>query len=127
MEANSSLYFILEKVNDIPLKSALAVEDAERYDLVDADPSHLSPAEIAAEIQLTQTALAADYVRGISLLDLERAFPYFPTTSTSKELRQVRHAPQQPTSAPPNPARALTMERMKAAGYVDSKPPTENK
>jgi hypothetical protein len=127
MEANGSLYFILERVNDIQLKSALAVIDAERYDLIDADPSHLSPAEIAAEIQLTQAALAADFIRGISLLNLKGAFPDFPATLTSKELAQMRHAPQQPTSAPPNPARASTMERMKAAGYVDSKPRTENK
>jgi hypothetical protein len=94
--------------------SSLAVEDAERYDLVDAHPSHLGPADITAELQLTQAALAADYLRGISLLDLEGAFPDSPATLTSEELRQMRHAPQQPTSAPPNPARALTMERMKA-------------
>ena len=110
IEANSFLYFILKNLNDIQLKSAFAVEDAERYDLIDADPSHLSPAEIAAEIQLTQAALAAD----------------FPATLMSKELRQMRHAPLQPTSAAPNPARALTMERLEAAGYVDKKPPTEN-
>jgi hypothetical protein len=127
IEANSILYSILKNLNDIQLKSALAVADAERYDLVDADPSHLSPAEITAEIQLTQAALAADFLRGISLLNLEGAFPDFPATLTSKELHQMRHAPQQPASAPPNPARALTMERMKAAGYVDSKPPTGNK
>jgi hypothetical protein len=127
IEANSFLYTILKQINDVQLKSALAVEDAERYDLVDADPSRLSPTEIAAEIQLTQTALAADYLRGISLVDLEGAFPDFPVTLTSKELRQMRHAPQQPTSAPPNRARALTMERMKAAGYVDSKPTQEEK
>jgi hypothetical protein len=123
IEANSSLYSILKNLNDIQLKSALAVEEAERYDLVDADPSHLSPAEIAAEIQLTQAALGADFLRGISLLDLERAFPDFPATLTSKELRQMRHVPQQPDSAPLGAARALTMERMKAAGYVDPKPP----
>lgn len=127
IEENSFLYSILKKLNDIQFKSALAVQDAESYDLVDADPSHLSPGEIAAEIQLTRAALAADYLRGISLLDLKGAFPDFPATLTSTELRQMRHAPQQPTSAPPNPARALTMERMKAAGYVDSKPATEDK
>jgi hypothetical protein len=127
IEANSFLYSILKQINDIQLKSALAVEDAERYDLVDANPSHLSPAEINTEIQLTHAALAADYLRGISLLDLVGAFHDFPATITSKELRQMRHAPPQPTSASPNPARALTMERMKAAGYVDSKPLTEIK
>ena len=126
IEANSFLYFILKNLNDIQLKSAFAVEDAERYDLIDADPSHLSPAEIAAEIQLTQAALAADFLRGISLLNLTEAFADFPATLMSKELRQMRHAPLQPTSAAPNPARALTMERLEAAGYVDKKPPTEN-
>lgn len=127
IEADGFLYSTLKSVNDIQLKSALAVEDAERYELVDADPSHLSPAEIAAEIQLTRAALGADSIRGISLLNLEGAFPDFPATLTYQELSQMRHAPQQPASAPPNPARALTMERMKAAGYVESKPPTENK
>jgi hypothetical protein len=127
IEANSFLYSILKEINDIQLKSALAVEEAERYDLVDADSSHLSPAEIAAEIQLTQAALAADWLRGISLLDLRGAFPDFPATLTSKELRQMRHQPQQPTTELMAPARALTMERMKAAGYVDSKPPQESK
>jgi hypothetical protein len=127
IEANSFLYSLLKNLNDIQLKSALAVADAERYDLVDADPSHLSPAEIAAEIQLTEAALAGDFLRGISLVNLAGAFPDFPATLASKEVYQMRHSSQQPTSAPPNPARALTMERLKAAGYVDSKPPTENK
>lgn len=122
-EANSSLYSILKKVNDIQYESARAIEEAERYDLVDADPSHLSPAEITTEIQLTQNALTVDYLRGISLLDLVGAFPDFPAALTSKELSQVRHKPQQPTSELLSPARALTMERLKAAGYVGSKPP----
>jgi hypothetical protein len=122
IEANSFLYSILRKLNHVQFKSSLAVADAERYGLVDADPSRLSPAEIAAEIPLTQAALAADYLRGISLLDLEGAFPDLPATLTSKELRQMRHAPQYPTSEVLAPAMTITMERMKAAGYVEAQP-----
>lgn len=33
----------------------------------------------------------------------------------------MRHTLPQPTTEMPDPARALTMERMKAAGFVDSK------
>jgi hypothetical protein len=127
IEANSSLYSILKKVNDVQFEAARTLEEAERYDLSDADPSHLSPAQIDTEIQLTQAALTGVYLRGALLRNLQEAFPDFPATLTSQELRQIRHAPQQPTSELLGPARALTMERMKAAGYVDSKPPAEKK
>jgi hypothetical protein len=42
---------------------------------------------------------------------------------TAQELRKTRHAPPQPTTELLAPTRALTMERLKAAGYVDSNPP----
>jgi hypothetical protein len=127
IEANSSLYFILKRVNEFQLESARALEEAERYDLVDADPSHLSPVQINAEIQLTQAALTLDFFRGVSLLNLVGAFPDFPATLTSNELRQMRHQPQQPTTELLAPARAVTMERLKAAGYIESKPAPEKK
>jgi hypothetical protein len=119
IEANSALYYILKKVNDIQFESARAIEEAERYDLSDADPSHLSPAQIATEIQLTQAALSVVYLRGVLMLNLQEAFKDFPTTLTRDELYRIRHIPQPPTSELLAPARALTMERLKAAGYVD--------
>jgi len=127
IQENSSLYSILRKVNDVQFESARALEEAERYDLSDADPSHLSPAQIETEIQLTQGALTMTYLRGALLKNLQDAFLDFPATLTSKELRRIRHAPQQSTSELLAPARALTIERMKAAGYVESKPMPEKK
>jgi hypothetical protein len=121
IEANSALYSILKKVNDVQFESARAIEEAERYDLSDADPSHLSPAQIATEIQLTEAALTSVFLRGVLLLNLQEAFRDFPTTLTRDELHQIRHIPQQPNSELLAPARALTMERMKAAGFVDPK------
>lgn len=57
IEANSSLYSILRKVNDVQFESARTLEEAERYDLSDSDPSRLSAAQIDTEIRLTQAAL----------------------------------------------------------------------
>jgi hypothetical protein len=127
IEANSTLHSILKKVNDVQFESARAIEEAERYDLSDADPSHLSPAQVDTEIQLTQAALTMVYLRGALLRNLQAAFPDFPATLTAQELRKIRHAPPQPTTELLAPARAITMERLKAAGYVDSKPPPTGK
>jgi hypothetical protein len=127
IEGNSSLYSILKRVNDIQFEAARAIEEAERYDLSDADPSHLSPAQIETEIQLTQAALTMVYLRGALLRNLQAAFPDFPATLTAKELKQMRHAPPQPTTELLGPARAITMERMKAAGYVESNPSPDGK
>jgi hypothetical protein len=122
IEENSGVYSYLKKLNDVQLESARAIEEAERYNLSDSDPSRLSPAQVDTEIQLTQAALTSVFLRGVLLLNLQQAFPDFPATLTAQELLEIRHAPQ-PDTELLAPARALTMERMKAAGYVDSKSP----
>ena len=127
VEANSGLYFFLQKVNDVQYEGARAIFNAQQYDLSDADPSHLSPTQIASEIELTQTALTAQFLRGILLLNLTEAYPDFPGTVTRKEMDQIRHLPDESTTELLRAARALTMERMRAAGYVDSIPPPEGK
>jgi hypothetical protein len=122
IEANSSLYFFLRKVNDIGYETARATKEAERYDLSDADPSHLSPAQVDTEIELTQAALTSQFLRGALLLNLVQAFPDFPASITSEELHKIRNPPDQLTTELLGPARALTMERLKASGYIDQKP-----
>jgi hypothetical protein len=47
--------------------------------------------------------------------------------TTSEELNELRHPPDLPTNELLCAARALTMERMKAAGYVYSNPPPAQK
>jgi hypothetical protein len=127
IEANSALYFFLQKVNDIQYEGARAIIEAQRYDLSDADPSRLSPTQIASEIELTQAALTAQFLRGALLLNLVQTFPDFPVTVTSEELNQIHHPPDRPTTELLRAARAITMERMKAAGYVDPNPPPAQK
>jgi hypothetical protein len=127
IEANSGLYFYFQKVNDVQYEGARAIIEARRYDLSDADPSHLSPTQVAAEIELTEAALTAQSLRGTLLLNLVQAFPDFPATVTSEELSQIHHPPDRPTTELLRAARALTMERMKAAGYVYSNSPPAQK
>jgi len=122
VEVNNGLYFFLQKINDVQYEGARAIIDARRYDLSDADPSHLSPAQVASEIELTQAALAAQFLRGSLLLNLTTTFPDFAGTLTAEELKQIRHPPDQPSADLLRAARALTMERLKAAGYVDPDP-----
>ena len=126
-EANSYLYLFLQKMNDVQYEAARAIIDARRYDLSDADPSHLSLTQVASEIELTQAALSAQFLCGSLLLDLVAAFPDFPATVTSEELNQIRHPPDPATTELLRAARALTMERMKAAGYVSDPPPAQSK
>jgi hypothetical protein len=63
------------------------------------------------------------YLRGSLLQNLVEAFPDFPATVTRDELDQIRHAPDRRTTDLLGAARALTMERMKAGGYIDSNSP----
>jgi hypothetical protein len=120
IEANSALYSLLQKVNEIEYDSARSIENAARYNFSDPDPSHLTPAQIATEIDLTEAALTAHYLRGALLLDVVDAAPDFPATISSKELAEARHAQGQSASDQLAPARALTLERLKAAGYGSS-------
>jgi hypothetical protein len=122
IETISSLYFYVDRINQQNFQAARALLAAERYDFSDPDPSHLSPAQVAAEIELTQTALTEQYLRGSLLRNLVQACPDFPATVTDEELHRVRHEPDAQTKELLAPARALTLERLKAAGYVDPEP-----
>jgi hypothetical protein len=125
IEADGGMYFYFEKLNGQNFEVARALLAAEHYDLSDSNPSHLSPAQIATEIELTQAALTAHSIGGNLLRNLVDAFPDFPATLTRAELHQMRHEPDAQAKALLAPARALTMERLKAAGYVDPDPPPQ--
>jgi hypothetical protein len=122
IQANSGLYFFLQKLNDVQIEGVRAILDARRYDFSDADPSRLTPAQVANEIELTQTALSSQFLRGSLMLNLSQSYPDFPVTVTLEELRAVRHASDQATAERLSAARALTMERLRAAGYTDPNP-----
>jgi hypothetical protein len=115
IEDNTELYIFLRNEVDASLQTALAINQAQRYNLMDSDPSHLSPAEVATEIDLTQAAMTKLFLHGALLGNLSEAFPDFPSTVTRAELGSIRHTPDAHTAEILAPARALTEGRLKAA------------
>lgn len=117
LEQYSDLYSALEREWQMAFAATQAVLEAERYNLSDADPSHLSPAQLAAETDLILGALEKQWLLGTGMRNLVDAFPDFPAPVTQAELAQLRHAPDEQTLRRLASARALTMERLRAAGY----------
>jgi hypothetical protein len=100
----------------------IALLQAERYNLLDADPSHLSPEKVSAEIDLLLAALEKQWLLGTQMMNLVEAHTDFPATVTREELHRLRHWPDAETARRLAPAEALTTQRLKAAGIRDANP-----
>jgi hypothetical protein len=87
--------------------------------MLDVHPSHLTPAQIAMEIDLTQVALTKQFLLGRYLASLTHDFPDFPASLNNKELMQIIHTPGRPMDELLGRARSLSMERVRASGFVD--------
>jgi hypothetical protein len=85
--------------------------------LTDNRLSHLSPAQIGEITTLTQIALTKHWLEGVALENTARKFKDFPPSITSDELSQVRNR-KNVAEGMKDPSFALTISRMKAAGYV---------
>jgi hypothetical protein len=81
-----------------------AVNDAARFNLVDPDPTHLTPAELEEEIRLARIALEKHFEMGYSLARVSRTDVDMPQHVTYARLQKLR-----PT------AYALDPEGMQAA------------
>jgi hypothetical protein len=112
------LYRDLETAHNEAEEEYAASHKAEAYTYRDYDPSHLTPAQVADEIELTQTLLMQHYrhVLGLYIVGLDD--PDFTPAPTQADLEKLSHSPDQQTKGLLAPAYALTLERMKAAGYV---------
>jgi hypothetical protein len=99
----------------------LASHKAEAYTYRDYNPSHLTPAQVAEQIDLTQTLLMqhARHVLGLRIVGL--VDPDFSSAPNQGDLQQLSHYPDAQTRQTLAPAYRLTEERMRAAGYVPYK------
>jgi len=120
VEQYSDLYDALNREWQMAYEAIVAAVAAERYDLVDADPAHLPPEQVAAEIDLLRAALEKQWLLGSQMENLVASHPDFPAGVTRAELRRLRHAPDEETLKLLGPAQALTNERLRAAG-VDAR------
>jgi len=121
IERYSDLYASLNREWETAYRAAEALMEAERYNLNDADPSRLRLEQVTAEIDLLLAALEQQWMLGSQMTNLVESFPDFPATVTRAELHKLRHEPDEETLKRLSPARALTTERLKAAGVRDSR------
>jgi hypothetical protein len=115
---NAKLYELLQRIEDAHDRVWFAVNAAAQYMYADRDPSHLTPVQVAEEIGLTEKVMSAEYIRGIDLQYLVLQFPDFPQTVSVSEVERLRNSPDEATAKRISAAEALTLERLKAAGYV---------
>jgi hypothetical protein len=116
-EQYEDTYNQLKKIDDARALAWDALNDASRYELTDNRLSHLSAAQIGEITVLTQIALTKHWVEGVALENTARNFKDFPPSITSGELSQVRNR-KNVAEAMKDPVFALTISRMKAAGYM---------
>jgi len=116
LEADAWLYRHLENIGDLTEQTWLAVNDAEEYNLLDSNPSHLTPAQVEQEIELTKKVLAKQYQEGVGLWDLATTFPDFSPSITRDEFMQMRHPPNEQAERLLAPASKLMNDRIQAQG-----------
>ena len=116
LQGDASLYVQLQRVTDRKEAGATAVIDAQDYALVDSNPSHLTPAQVAGEVALTQKALANLRREGLSLADLAARFPDFSPSIGLDETVQLRNPPDEQTEKLLAAATKLTKDRVQAEG-----------
>jgi hypothetical protein len=117
VEQYEDTYNQLKRIDDARSLTWDAMNDASRYELTDNRLSHLSPAQIGEITTLTQIALTKHWLEGVALENTARKFRDFPPSITSDELSQVRNR-KNVVEGIKDPSFALTISRMKAAGYV---------
>jgi hypothetical protein len=117
VEQYEDTYNQLKRIDDTRSLAYDAMNDATRYELTDNRLSHLSPAQIGEITTLTQIALTKHWLEGVALENTARKFKDFQPSITSDELSQVRNR-KNVAEGMKDPSFALTISRMKAAGYV---------
>ena len=117
IEQYEDTYNKLKRIDDARSLAYDTMNDASRYELTDSRLSHLSPAQIGEITTLTQIALTKHWLEGVALENTARQFKDFPPSIMSDELSQVRNR-KNVTEGMKDQAFALTISRMKAAGYV---------
>ena len=119
-EANTdqNLYTQLEGLAHQSLDDWNAINDAASFELLDTDPTHLSPQRLDQVIQLTETALEKHIEFGYSYGRLANEFPDLPQAITWDNIDRIR--PSAITLDPHGMAAAhqRTLDRIHAGLYA---------
>jgi len=85
-EKNASLYELLDRTDTDERNAFEAVSRAGSYTNVDPNPSHMTPVQVAAEIDLIKDAMTAIQIWATHLMNVHQQFPEFSPAPTSEEL-----------------------------------------
>src|SRR5882757_2652559 len=119
-EANSDqlLYQFLQTTTEQGMATWNAVNDARRFSLLDPDPTHLSPQQLAQTIELTAIAIEKHLQVGFTLALIDSRFPNLPPSLTYDDVRTYLRSSYQEDPEGMAATHQRTMDRLKAAGYV---------
>jgi hypothetical protein len=115
------LYDELHIATDSDDATWTAINNARRYTFQDSDPSHLTPVQVAEEIELLKTVRMNHFNHGIAMNHIPFQFPGFPAGIGDADMKLLPHSPDPQTLKALASARNLTDERLKAAGYLPRK------
>ncbi len=108
-------YAVMNVMSDQGLQAWSAINEAHSFDLLDSDPTHLSPQQLDHVIQLTLAALNKHIVFGYSFGRFANEFPNSPHTITWKTIETLRPLPSTLDPQGMDAARQKTADRLKAA------------
>ena len=88
---DAGFYLYVDKVADATASLTQSFAAARSYLFQDSDPSHLTPAQIAQQIDLTKAVLVNLYSQGTYLRNLSIDYQEFGPAPTSQELLGMMH------------------------------------
>ena len=112
---NQAFYGLMQEMSEQSLHVWDAINDAHRFDLVDPDPTHLSPLQLAEVIQLTAAALEKHIQFGYTFGRYAVEFPEMPHTITYADIAKLRPTPLALDPTGMAAAHQRTEDRIKAA------------
>ena len=123
---NDALYSELEQLESTQLDLFRAVTRAQKYSFIDPNITHLTPAQLETEIDLTQDVLEANYRRGVWLQALNKDFPDFAPAPSMQEIlgpvHFIRSAEDNKNLAA---AATITAARVRQAVIAATTPPSK--
>jgi hypothetical protein len=92
VQRDADLYARLTALGQSMAAAQSALNEARRFAIQDPDPSHLSPAQLDRQIDLTMEVLLQYAVVGRVENNLARSFPDFTPALTREDVYQILHA-----------------------------------
>lgn len=96
VKRDDELYARLQKLSDRIDAEQIALNDARRFAIQDADPSHLSPTQIERQIDLTSEVLLQYALAARLQNNLARLYPDFAPSLTRDDVYGILHATTDP-------------------------------